>query len=261
MQATSIKAGTLALGASSVKLVGGPDKLTFSELHMQCDPGAISGEGEVGTGGQHDTQLTLKGVDVPVTMLVALAWQPEISGLAAIDLAYTGNDAGGTATGSVALTHAKFNVLPWLGKVTMMVGLPDLSGVELDKATSNYTWKNGALHLTNIDVRKNDVTRIAGDVDLDAQGNVDGKLKLGLPSAVTAKWPQLQTSVFPTQSEDYNWADVHLTGTPSNLQEDLTPRLLAAGLNQGGAILNQSGELINNATKNAGDLLNSLLGK
>ncbi len=63
-------------------------------------------------------------------MLVALAWQPELSGLAAIDLTYTGNDAGGTANGTVALTHAKFNVLPGLGKVTTMVGLPDLSGVE-----------------------------------------------------------------------------------------------------------------------------------
>ncbi len=83
------------------------------------------------------------------------------------------------------------------------------------------------------------MTRIAGEVDLDAQGNVDGKLKLGLPSAVTAKWPQLQTSVFPTQSDDYNWTDVHLTGTPDHLQEDLTPRLLAAGLNQGGSILNK----------------------
>jgi len=252
VQVSSLKSGTLALGAGSVKIVGTADKLNFSELHMQCDPGAITGEGEIGTGGQHASQITLKGVDVPVTMLVALAWQPSLSGLAAIDLTYSGDDAGGTAQGTVALTHAKFNVLPWLGKVTLMVGLPDLSGVEVDKATSDFTWKDGALHLANIDMRKNDVTRIAGEVDLDAQGNVDGKLKLGLPSAVTAKWPQLQSSVFSTQSDDYNWTDVHLTGTPSNLKEDLTPRLVSAGLNQGGDILNQ-------ATQKAGDLLNSLL--
>jgi hypothetical protein len=253
-EVTSLQAGTLALGAGSVKIAGAPDKLTFSDLHMQCDPGAITGEGEVGTGGQHDTQITLKGVDVPLTMLVALAWQPELSGLAAIDLTYAGNDAGGTARGTVALTHAKFNVLPLLTKVTTLVGLPDISGVEVDKATSDFTWKDGALHLANIDVRKNDVMRIEGDVDLDAQGNVDGKLKLGLPSTVTAKWPQLQSSVFSAQSDDYNWTDVHLTGTPNHLQEDLTPRLVAAGLNQGGDILNQ-------ATQKAGDLLNSLLGK
>ena len=253
-QVTSLQAGTLALGAGSVKIVGGPDKLTFSDLHMQCDPGAISGEGEIGTSGQHDTQITLKGVDVPLTMLLALAWQPELSGLAAIDLTYAGNDLGGTARGTVALTHPKFNVLPLLAKVTTLVGLPDISGVEVDKATSDFTWKDGALHLANIDVRKNDVMRIGGDVDLDALGNVDGKLKLGLPSAITAKWPQLQSSVFSAQSDDYNWTDVHLTGTPNHLQEDLTPRLVAAGLNQGGDLLNQ-------ATQKAGDLLNSLLGK
>jgi len=251
-QVSSLQAGTLALGAGSAKIVGGADKLTFSDLHMQCDPGAITGEGEIATGGQHAAQITLKGVDVPVTMLVALAWQPSLSGLAAIDLTYSGNDAGGTANGTVALTHAKFNVLPWLGKATTMVGLPDLSGVEVDKATSDFMWKDGALHLLNIDVRKNDVTRIAGQVDLDPQGNVDGRLKLGLPSTVTAKWPQLQSSVFPVQFEDYNWADVHLTGTPDHLQEDLTPKLVSAGLNQGGDVLNQ-------AAKKAGDLLNSLL--
>jgi hypothetical protein len=135
-----------------------------------------------------------------------------------------------------------------------MVGLPDLSGVELDKATSDFTWKDGALHLANIDVRKNDVARFAGDVDIDPQGNVDGHLKLGLPSAVTSKWPQLQTSVFSTQLEDYNWADVHITGTANQLQEDLTQRVVAAGLNQGTDVLKQ-------ATQGASNLLNSLLGK
>lgn len=254
LQATSVQAGTLAIGASSVKIRGDTDKLTFSELHMQCDVGAITGDGEVGTGGQHEVQITLKAVDVPVKMLVSVIWQTELSGLTTMDMLYTGNDQGGNAQGSISVAHGKFNVLPWLGKVTGLVGLPDISGVEVDKATADYTWKDGALHMGNIDVRKNDVTRIAGDLDLDAQGNVDGKLKLGLPSTVTAKWPQLQTSVFSTPFEDYNWADVHVTGTPNNLQEDLTPRLVAAGLNQGGDIINQ-------ATQKAGDLLNSLLGK
>jgi hypothetical protein len=254
LQATSIQAGTLAVGASSVQVRGEADKITFSDLRMQCPPGMITGDGEVATSSAHDAQLTLKAVDVPVTMLVAIDWQTELSGLATVDLKYTGNDQGGTSQGSVSISHGKFNVLPWLGKVTMLVGLPDISGVEVDKATTDFNWKDGVLHLTNIDVRKNDVTRIAGGVDIDAQSNVDGKLKLGLPSAVTAKWPQLQSSVFPVQFEDYNWTDVHLTGTPSHLQEDLTPRLVAAGLNQGGDILNQ-------ATQKAGDLLNSILGK
>ena len=254
LQANSVQSGTLAIGASSVKIRGEADKLTFSDLHMQCDPGAITGEGEVATGGQHDAQFKLKTTDMPVTMLVGIAWQPQLSGLADLDMTYTGNDSGGSAQGSVALSHAKFDVLPMLSKVALMTGLPDISGVEVDKATSDFSWKDGALHLTNIDVRKNDVTRIAGDLDVDAQGNVDGRLKLGLPSTVTAKWPQLQTSVFSTQSDDYNWADVHLTGTANHLQEDLTPRLIAAGLNQGGDIINQ-------ATQKAGDLINSLLGK
>jgi hypothetical protein len=64
----------------------------------------------------------------------------------------------------------------------------------------------------------------------------------------------LQAQVFPVQSEDFNWTDVHLTGTPDHLQEDLSPRLLTAGLGQGSDLLNQ-------ATQKATDLFNNFLGK
>ena len=138
--------------------------------------------------------------------------------------------------------------------MTAMVGLADISDVEVDKATTDFEWKNGALHLSNLDVRKTDVTRIAGEIDVDPRGMVDGKLKLGLPSSVTAKWPDMQDKVFPIAMDDYNWAEVHLTGTPDHLEEDLTPRLLAAGVGLGTDLFKQ-------ATQNATDLFNSLMGK
>jgi hypothetical protein len=254
LHATSIVAGTLQIGTSSVQIRGDSDKATFSELRMVCDQGAVTGDGEVALGGVHDAKFNLKAVDVPISMLVALQWQVKLSGLVSGDGVYQGNDQGSEAKGSLSVAHGKFNLLPWLGKVTTMVGLQDISGVELDKATSDFEWKDAAFHLTNIDVRKNDVTRIAGSVDVDAMGQVDGHLKLGLPSTVTSKWPQLQTQVFPVQLEDYNWAEVHLTGTADNLQEDLTGRLVTAGLGQGS-------DLMNSATQKASDLINSFLGK
>jgi hypothetical protein len=253
LQATSLVAGSLQAGASSVRILGERDKITFSNLRMQCDPGMITGDGEMALDADHDAQVTLKAVDVPVTMLVAAAWQMSLSGLAGGDLHYEGNDRSGAAKGRLAVNHGKFNILPWLGKVTSLVGLGDISDVEVDKATTDFEWEDRALHLTNLDVRKNDVTRIAGQVDVDANGQVDGRLKLGLPSTVTAKWPQLQEKVFPVQLEDYNWAEVHLTGTPDHLQEDLTPRLLAVGMGQGTDLLKQ-------ATQKATDLFNSFMG-
>ena len=254
LQATSLEAGSLRAGASSVEVRGEPGKVTFSSLRMQCDPGVATGDGEVALDGGHEARVSLKGVDLPITMLVATEWQMKLSGLVSGDLQYKGNDQGGSSTGQLAVDHGKFNVLPWLGKVTTLVGLQDISDVEVDKATADFSWKDGTFHLTNIDVRKNDVTRIAGGVDIDAMGQVDGRLKLGLPSVVTSKWPQLQDKVFPVQLEDYNWADVHLTGTPDHLQEDLTPRLLAVGMGQGTDILNQ-------AAQKATDLFHSVLGK
>ena len=191
-------------------------------------------------------------------MLVSVDWQMKLTGLVTGTLHYEGNDLGGGAKGQLAVSHGKFNALPWLGKVTLMVGLQDISDVEVDKATSDFEWKDGVFHLSNIDVRKTDVTRIAGTVDVDAQGQVDGRLKLGLPSVATSKWPALQTQVFPVQTDDYNWADVHLTGTPDHLEEDLSSRLLSATVN---ASVNQGSDLMNQTTQKASDLLHSFLGK
>jgi hypothetical protein len=254
LQATSVTSGSLEAGASAVKIRGEPDKVTFSDLHLQVADGAITGEGEITLDGAHDSKFDLKSVDVPVTMLVSVNWQMKLAGLATGDLHYQGSDQSASATGKIALTHGKFNVLPWLGKITAMAGLADFSNVEVDQATSDFAWRDGAVQLTNLDIRKNDVTRISGEVDLGADNNVVGALKLGLPTSVVAKWPQIQTQVFPTTVEDYSYADVHLTGTPDHLQEDLSPRLIAAGLGQGS-------DLMNSAAQKAGDLLNSLLGK
>jgi hypothetical protein len=249
-----VTSGTLEAGTSAVQIIGQPDKIVFSDLHMQVAQGGITGNGEVSLNETHDVKVDLKAVDVPVVMLVSVNWQMKLAGLASGDLHYGGNDQGATGNGQVAVTHGKFNVLPWLGKVTAMVGLQDISNVEVDQATSNFSWTNGLFKLTDLDIRKNDVTRISGEVDIDSQNQVVGTLKLGLPSSVTAKWPQIQTQIFPTAADGYNWADVHLTGTPDHLQEDLTPRLVAAGLGQGS-------DLLNSAAQKATDLFNSLLGK
>jgi hypothetical protein len=254
IQASSMTAGTFVAGASSVQVRAEPGKITFSTLRMQCDQGQISGDGNVALDGDHQVQVTLKAVDIPATMLVSVKWQMKLSGLVSGDLIYHGDAQGGEAKGHLAVSHGKFNAFPWLGKLTLLVGLPDLTDVELDQETADLDWKDQMLHFTNVDIRKNDVIRIAGAVDVDALGQIDGKLQLGLPSTVTAKWPQLQTQVFRVQLENFNWAQVHVTGTPDHLQEDLSPRLLTAGLGQGS-------DLLNSATQKATDLLNNFLGK
>lgn len=223
LQATSVKSGSLEAGASSVQIRTEQDKAEFSNLRLTCDPGVITGDGEVTLDSTHAIKATLKAAEIPVIMLVGVDWQMKLAGQVSGDLTYDGDDQTSSAKGQIALNHAKFNILPWLGKVTSLVSLPDITDVEVDKATSDFEWSAGKLELTNIDVRKNDVTRISGTTDIDPTGMVDAKLKLGLPSAVISKWPQLQEKIFSVQLEDYSWTDVHLTGPPDHLQEDLSP--------------------------------------
>ncbi len=254
LQANSVKAGSLEAGPSSVQLRTTQDKADFSNLRLTCGPGVITGEGEVTLDGAHDIKATLKAAEVPIIMLVGVEWQMKLAGQVTGDMTYDSNDQGGSAKGQISLNHAKFNILPWLGKVTALVSLPDITDVEVDKATSDFTWNAGKLELSNIDIRKNDVARISGMADIDPTGMVDARLKLGLPSTIIAKWPQLQDKIFSVQLEDYNWADVHLTGPPDHLQEDLSPRLLTVSMQQGGSLLDQ-------ATQKANDLWKSLMGK
>jgi hypothetical protein len=242
LRAASISAGSLQAGASSVQIRGDHDGLTFSDLHLQCGDGAITGDGQVALGGPHETRATLKALHVPVVMLVAVKWQMKLAGLADGSVNYQGDDRGGQAQGQIALNEGKLNVLPFLGRLSALFGLPDIAATEVDRATADFTWKDGVLHLTNIDVRKNGVIRVAGTVDVDANSQIDGRLKLGLPEGILSKWPQLQSAVFPVSLEDYGWTEVHLTGTPDHLQEDLSARLLAAGVQGGSNLLNQGAQ-------------------
>ena len=63
-QVTSVQAGTLALGAGSVKIEGGPGQSSRSpKLQRAVRPGRDhTARVKIGTSGQHDTQITLKGV-------------------------------------------------------------------------------------------------------------------------------------------------------------------------------------------------------
>jgi hypothetical protein len=243
----AISALPLQADGSSFSLRSDPDKITLSDLHVACGAGAIDGDGSVALDEGHAAHAELKALNVPIAMLVAAEWQVKLAGLASGNLIY---DAG-MAHGKVALSQGRVNFLPWLGNVTALLNLPNFGDTDLDQASADFAWKDHAFGFTNIDVRKNGVARIDGQAVVDAHGQVDGRLRLGLPAAVLAKWPQLQASVFSTTQDETAWADFHLTGTPDHLQEDLSSRVLAVGAQQGGSLIDQ-------AAKSAAALLKNL---
>jgi hypothetical protein len=248
----SIHAGTLVTGAGSVEMDSDGDKVTFNDLTVHCGDGQITGTGDLGLAEPHPLHGTFTAASVPISMLVATRWQVKLSGLVTGNVTYQGDDNAATATGTMSVANGQFNLFPWLGKATMLVGLPDITGTNVYQATTNFTWKNHLLTLQDIDVRKNGVFRIGGQATVTAAGEIDGHLKLGLPAAIIAKWPKLQTDVFSFAQDDFDWTDVHVTGTPDQLQEDLSTRLLVASAAQGGQLLQQG-------TQKASDFLNNLL--
>ena len=179
---------------------------------------------------------------MPVTMLVAVDWQMKLSGLVSGDLHYKGNDQGGGAKGQLAVNHGKFNVLPWLGKVTAMVGLQDITDVEVDKATTDFEWKDRALHLTNhrCPQERRHPDRRRGRCRRDRARSTASS-----SSACPHRHREVAAGAdagLPRPARRLQLGRCPLTGTPDHLQEDLTPRLLAAGLDQGSDLLNQAAQ-------------------
>jgi hypothetical protein len=252
LKAAAIDAGTLTTDTASVELHSDASSLTFNNLSIHSGDGEIAGSGELDLAAPHALKGNFTANAVPITALVASRWQVKLSGLVSGTLSYQGDDNNGTATGHVSVAGGKFNLFPWLGKATMLVGLPDVGGMEVDKAEADVAWKNHIFSLTNIDVRKENIFRVAGQADIAPDDTIDGHLKFGLPTSAVSKWPKIQTEVFSTAQDDFSWTDVHVTGTPEAPQEDLSPRLLAVGVEQGGDLLKQGAQ-------KAGDLINQLL--
>jgi hypothetical protein len=252
LQVDSIDAGTLSTGSGSVQLHSEADKVAFSDLAVHCADGQITGNGDIDLDAPHTLHGTFNATSVPITMLVATRWQVKVSGLVTGDATYQGDDNSATATGKISVAGGKFNLFPWLGKVIMLVGLPDITDTTVDQATSEFSWKDHLFTLQNIDVRKNDVFRISGGANIAADDTIDAHLKLGLPSSAVSRWPALQTNIFSVAQDDFSWTEVHVTGTPDSLSEDLSSRLLTVGAAQGGQLIQQT-------TQKATDLLNSLL--
>jgi len=248
----SIAAGTFVTESGSVELHSDASSVTFNNLLVHCGDGQVAGSGTLDLAAPHALKANFTANAVPLTLLVAVRWQVKLSGLVSGTVAYQGDDAAGSAQGHVSIAEGKFNLFPWLGKVTMLVGLPDVGGMEVDKAEADLAWKNHIVSLTNIDLRKESVFRVTGQDDIAADGTMDGHLKLGLPTAAISKWPKHQTDVFSVTQDDYSWADVHVTGTPEAPQEDLSPRLLAVGAEQGT-------DLIKEGAQKATDLFNQFL--
>jgi hypothetical protein len=252
LSVSSIADGTFVTDAGSMQIHSDSEQATISDLAIRCGDGQITGSGSYDLAAPHALKGSFAATNVPLTLLVAARWQVKLSGNVSGNLDYKGDDGSATATGKISVSGGKFNLFPWLGKATMLVGLPDVGDTEVDQATSDYSWTNHILSLQNIDVRKQSVFRIGGKADIAADGSIDGHLKLGLPTTAVSKWPKLQTDVFNAPQDDFSFTDVHVTGTPDALQEDLSPRLLSVTAAQGAQLLQQT-------KQGATDLINSLL--
>jgi hypothetical protein len=84
--------------------------------------------------------------------------------------------------------------------------------------------------IDRIDVQSDGLARLTGSIQIDDKA-LSGKLRLGIIPG-TASWlPGAEQKVFVSADSGYLWTDIVLSGTVDHPQNDLIPKLAAAGVN------------------------------
>ncbi len=99
----------------------------------------------------------------------------------------------GDARGQVYLEHAQLKALPFLDNLALIATLNGLSTVALDEAKSDITYHAGNFAFPNLSLSKNETISLHGNVNIAADGEVDGATQLGLTASVVEPMPSLKS--------------------------------------------------------------------
>jgi hypothetical protein len=226
----------------SSTLVFQPDGILMTDIRADCKPGEVTGQARVVFGAQEgiETELDLK--DVQLEPLLDPSWQGKVAGKVTGHFKMAAAQGRFVAQGKVQFKEGIFNLFPALSILCKTMGTSDFGSLALDHAETKFLFQDDVLSLTDMDLRKDGVARIIGQLQVTNRDALEGHLELGLPDAYTSKVPNLEAQIFTTEMEDYHWTDVHLTGTAEHPVEDLSPRLVQFGTQQGGNFLQSVGQ-------------------
>lgn len=228
------------------------------ELSLQFGEGGAAGAtATIANDKPDDASITFWTYAVPLQFLISERWQI----FAQSSLNAQGHYLGpiydwtkGEAHAAVVLNKAQLLSPPFLKNLSLVPGLGDLgdlSVLKFDEAGALVGYKRGTFTFSTLKLKSRTLniygTATLGSADL----NLDATLYLGLPQKIVMLVPPLEGTIFVGHYENFDWAQVKVSGQPGQWQEDLSPRLLDLAKAQGGLLLHQS-------LDKANDFLNSL---
>lgn len=261
MEVPSIHLNGMPFGRTLTTFSTNPQGLAIENYSIQAGAGTISGNATLTNSPTEKSTIHFNLKQVPMSLLIPAKWQVSLTGLASGKGDYTGHLwdwSQGEATGVVQLGQATLKAIPFLEQLQVISGLSEIASLPMDRVSTEFSCKQGVFTFTDVTLEKQETLLVRGRAMVDAE-KLNGQFQLGLPAGIVAKVPNLKEKIFTTEAEGYDWTDVKLSGTPNQFEEDLTPRLLAFGKEEGGKLLNQGKDVLNDGIKRANGLLKKWL--
>jgi hypothetical protein len=236
------------------------DQLEITSYSLTAGDGQITGTGNIPLQTPEQSTLHYKIQQVPIKVLLPTKWPITLNGVVNGMGDYTGplfTWQQGTAHGSLQLDGTKVSGFPFMEKLTLLPPLQELLAASLDEAKANYHYNEGSFNFTEIVLTKVQKISLQGKLSVSVTNELDGTFKLGIPTGLLAVAPPLKEKIFTQENDGFSWTDLKISGTPEQIQEDLTPRLVTLSQSEG----NKVQDAIKQGIEKANDRLNNWLKK
>jgi len=210
----------------------------LSHALIRTQSGAeLHAEGDIlpGREGKRGTMLIRANVDhLQLEDVVKDSWTQKVRGDLRIDAKIEGDPAHlGEAkqSGTITIDKGVLETFPILETLATYTGSERFRRVALrDGAGAKFTRQGKRTVIENIDVQSDGLARLTGTIQIEDKV-LSGQLRLGIiPGSMT--WlPGAEQKVFLLPDSGYLWTDIVLSGTVDSPQNDLVPKLAAAGVN------------------------------
>ncbi len=132
-------------------------------------------------------------------------------------------------TGKLELVGGHLTALPVLDRIAAYTLTERFRRIGMRQASLAYRQEGERLELTRIVIASEGLLRIEGKLTIEA-GQLEGQIRLGLTPTTLARLPGAKNRVFFPGKNGMLWAPVRITGTTAFPREDLSERLVAAGV-------------------------------
>jgi hypothetical protein len=225
---------TPRLNIEHIHLLVRKPRLECPTLVLGDDPAhpeeQVSVTGEAGLQQDRDIKIKADFTSLQVAPWVPAKLRKNLRGRFSGHLEYQSTGTGletATAQGHLALAEGVVSNLKSFRTYIVATKSPDPGDVPLDVCESDVDVNNGSVTLKNLAVESHGIFRLTGTLRLAKDKSLSGELDLGVTDPYLRWLPSLEKDVFTRADGRYHVTTIHLSGTSTKPQQDLSTRLTA----------------------------------